>query len=306
MASRRAIAVSPLATLAGGETNLLRLIPALTPHGWATTITVPGEGRLRRSAEAAGIPVRRLRLGPPERRTPAAYAGAALAVRVLGDCDVALLNGLSTQRVVPALAVLGRPAVLVVNNPVESPPRAWRHARQWTTIRAIAAASHHTAAECRAAGAPPERVHVAYAAAWSDGTPPGASTPPPSGSRVGFVGRIEPRKGVLELIEAARGFLSDRPDATLTIVGDADDPRGDYALRVREAAAAPELHGRVTLAGFREDAAATMADFDLVVVPSLHEPYGTVAAEAAATARATVVSAVGGMTEVVIDGETGL
>jgi len=292
--------------MAGGETTLLRLVPGLADRGWHTTITVPGDGRLRQTAERAGLQVRRLPLGPPDRRTAASYAGAALALRRLSDCDVVLLNGLSTQRVVPALGLLGRPAVLLVNNPLDHPPHAWRHPRQWTTIRAIAAASRHVADECVAAGAPAERVHVAYPAAWEGAAPPGASAPPPSGSHVGFVGRIEPRKGVLELIEAAHGFLEGRPAATLTIIGEPGEPGDPYARRVREAAAAPSLGGRVALAGFREDAAVAMAELDLVVVPSLAEPYGTVSAEAAATGRAAVVSAVGGMTEVVIDGETGL
>lgn len=303
---RRATAVNPLDSVAGGETTLLRLIPALADHGWTTQITVPADGRLRRAAEDAGIAVRSLPLGPPTRRTAASYAGAALALRTLRDCDVALLNGLSTQRVVPALSVLGRPAVLLVNNPLPDPPAAWRRPRQWATVRAIAAASGHVAQECRAAGAPTEIVHVAYPAAWAGAAPPGASAPGPTGASVGFVGRIEPRKGVLELIEAAHTFLEHRPSATLTIVGDADDPRGDYARRVIAAAAAAGLGGRVTLAGFQEDAATAMTGFDIIVVPSLAEPFGTVAAEAAAAGRPTVVSAVGGLAEVVVDGETGL
>jgi glycosyltransferase involved in cell wall biosynthesis len=49
-----------------------------------------------------------------------------------------------------------------------------------------------------------------------------------------------------------------------------------------------------------------MTEFDLVVVPSLAEPYGTVSAEAAAAGRPAVISAVGGMAEVVLDGITGL
>ena len=60
------------------------------------------------------------------------------------------------------------------------------------------------------------------------------------------------------------------------------------------------------LAGFRDDAAAAMTEFDLVVVPSLAEPYGTVSAEAAAAGRPAVISSVGGMAEVVLEGVTGL
>lgn len=304
MADRgRVVAVNPLSWVAGGETTLLRLLPGLAERGWQVSATVPAHGRLGDALDAAGVPVRRLPLGPPERRTAGAYTGALAAPAVLRGNDVCLLNGLSTQRAVPGLRLLRTPAVLLVNNPLERPPPAWDNRRHWDTVRAVAAASDHVAAECRAAGAPADLVHTAYPAAWDGPHPPGASAPPPAGQHVGFVGQIEPRKGVLELIEAARSFLADRPDAHLTIVGEAAHREDHYAHQVRDAAGALD---RVQLAGFREDAAAAMAEFDLVVVPSLAEPYGTVSAEAAAAGRPAVISDVGGMAEVVLDGVTGL
>ncbi len=301
--ARRAVAVNPLSWVAGGETTLLRLLPGLAERGWRLSATVPAHGRLGDALAAAGVPVRRLPLGPPERRTAGAYGGALAAPAVLRGNDICLLNGLSTQRAVPGLRLLRTPAVLLVNNPLERPPPAWGNPRHWETVRAIAAASDHVAAECRAAGAPAALVRTAYPAAWDGPEPPGASAPPPSGQHVGYVGQLEPRKGVLELIEAARSFLSGRPGARLTIVGEAAHREDHYARQVRDAAAGLD---QVELAGFREDAAASMAAFDVVVVPSLAEPYGTVSAEAAAAGRPAVVCAVGGMAEVVVDGVTGL
>ena len=303
---RRIVAVNPLPWVAGGETTLLRLLPRLSDHGWLVSMTVPSKGRLRDAGRQLGLPVRRLPLGPPEKRSVASYAGAALAPAVLAGADVVLLNGLSTQRVVPALRLLRRPALLCVNNPLPESPAAWSRPGFWARVRAVAAASDHVAAECRAAGAPPELVHTAYPAAWDGGAPPGESAPPPSGLRVLFVGQLEPRKGVLDLLEAAREFLPPRPGASLTLLGEAADAGEAYAERVREAAAHPLLEGRVRLAGFVDNAVQAMTEYDLVVVPSREEPYGTVSAEAAAAGRAAVVCAVGGMREVVIDGATGL
>jgi len=303
---RRLVAVNPLPWVAGGETTLLRLLPRLSEHGWRVSMTVPARGRLSEAGEALGLPVRRLALGPPQRRTLASYAGAALAPLVLARADVALLNGLSTQRVVPALRLLRRPALLCVNNPLPEPPTAWGRRGFWSVVRGIAAASDHVAGECMQAGAPAELVHTVYPAAWDGPVAPGVAAPTPSGQRVVFVGQIEPRKGVLELIEAARVFLADRPQATLTVLGEAAAGGEAYAARVREAAAHPDLEGRVRLAGFVDHAVQAMTEYDLVVVPSHEEPYGTVSAEAAAAGRSVVVCAVGGMREVVIDGETGL
>ena len=69
MAGLRVTAVSPLASVAGGETGLLRLLPELAERDWAVSLTVPGPGRLHERAQEARIPTRRLALGPPERRT---------------------------------------------------------------------------------------------------------------------------------------------------------------------------------------------------------------------------------------------
>lgn len=276
---------------------------------------MPSAGRLERAAHAAGIETRRLDLGPPERRTAAAYAGAALAPFVLRGADAVLLNGLSTQRVVPALRLTRRragqarhPAVLRVDNPLLEPPRAWRRVGFWDRVGALIADSEHVARECAAAGAPVERIVTAYPPAWSGDRPPGAlGAARERGRRVGFVGTIEPRKGVLELIAAAEGFLAGRDSATLTLVGEAadDDPDG-YGERVRAAARNSPVASRISFEGWRDDAAAAIADFDLIVVPSLAEPFGTVAAEAAAAGVAVVASEVGGLVEVVRDGESGL
>lgn len=302
----RLTAVNPLADVAGGETGLLRLLPRLAQRGWAVRLTVPTRGRLEEAARSLGVTVRRLPLGPPERRTAASYAGGALAPLVLAGSDVVFLNGLSTQRVLPALSALRRPAVLRVNNPLTAPPPAWSRDGFWRGVPAVVADSEHVARECREAGAPPERVHAVFPPAWGGAEPPGQLAPPPSAQRVAFAGQLEPRKGLAELIEAACLFLTRRPQASLTVLGEA--PRGEeaYARGLRARAASSELAGRICFEGWVEDAAAKLAAFDVVVVPSLAEPFGTVAAEAAAAGRPVVASAVGGLCEVVIDGETGL
>ena len=302
------MAVSTLARVAGGETALLRLLPELERRGWACAVTVPGRGGVADAAGQSGITVRRLPLGAPERRTAASYAGAVLAPLALRGADALFLNGLPAQR---AVAGRGRraPAVLRVNNPLPEPPAAWRGADRWRRIAHVVADSEYTARECVAAGAPEERVVAAYPPAFEGDTPPGrrpGAAQTDAGPRVGFVGQLEPRKGVLELVSAAGDFLQASPDASLTVIGATAPGAARFAAEVRAAAAALPMADRVELAGWRQDAAGELGSFDVVVVPSLAEPFGTVAAEAAAAGVPVVASRVGGLPEVVLDGETGL
>jgi glycosyltransferase involved in cell wall biosynthesis len=306
-AAVRLAAVAPLASVAGGEAMLLRLLPELRSRRWDVVASVPGRGELEERLRREGVPVVRLPLGPPARRKPvAALAGAARAVRVAGAADIVLLNGLSAQRVLHAVRLRRRPAVLHVNNPIVGGVPAWSRPWTWSVVRAVIADSAACARECVDAGAPVERVHPLHPPAWGGVMEPRAA-PLDGPGRVGFVGRLEPRKGIEDLIVAARRFLRGRPKASLTVVGSPSEaaPPG-YQASLRAAARASGVMDRIAFPGWRSDSGAVLAEFDVVCVPSHAEPFGTVAAEAAAHGVPVVATDVGGLSEVVVDGETGV
>jgi glycosyltransferase involved in cell wall biosynthesis len=113
---------------------------------------------------------------------------------------------------------------------------------------------------------------------------PEVTVEPDDPPHVLFVGRLSEEKGVLELAEAARGL-------PLVVVGDGP-------LRDR----LPGTVGFVPpseLPGYFDRAA-------VVVCPSRREGYGVVARQAMAHARPVVATAVGGLAEAIVDGESGL
>jgi glycosyltransferase involved in cell wall biosynthesis len=125
-------------------------------------------------------------------------------------------------------------------------------------------------------------------------------TGPPETDSVLFVGALERVKGVDVLLDAWRLIRDRRPGARLVIVG-----RGSMETEVRRRAAGEpdvEIVGPVPREALREllDAAR------VVVLPSRSEGLGRVALEASARARPVVASRVGGIPELVEDGETGL
>ena len=107
-----------------------------------------------------------------------------------------------------------------------------------------------------------------------------ARTRRPSARRMGLVGRIEPRKGQLELV---RGFaLAQRviPAATLDLVGPVADE--DYADRIREEIARRGLQRSVRLRGRVRSVPAIVSMWDLCVSLSSDEGQGLAILEAMA------------------------
>jgi glycosyltransferase involved in cell wall biosynthesis len=113
------------------------------------------------------------------------------------------------------------------------------------------------------------------------------------------VGRIEPRKGPLDLVRAAPAIKAGAPGARVVVIG--SDPFGSdpgYVASVRAA-------GEVEHYGWVADGAALMRHVDVLVAPSYQEPFGTVLSEAMAVGTPVVATRVGGLAEVVEDGVTG-
>ena len=116
-----------------------------------------------------------------------------------------------------------------------------------------------------------------------------------------FVGVLERYKAFDVLADAWRRVAREVPDAVLHVVG--QGTLAPLAQRLVE-----ELPRRVewTPSLTAEEVAAALDASTLLVLPSRSEGMGRVVVEAAARGRAVVASRVGGIPDVVVDGETGL
>jgi D-inositol-3-phosphate glycosyltransferase len=128
-----------------------------------------------------------------------------------------------------------------------------------------------------------------------------------------FAGRLEPLKGADTLLGAlAKLCQEERFDDVVTLVIGDDSGDGSAAggerRRLEAVAGDTGLTSRVRFLGAieHEDLADYYALADICVVPSRTETFGLVALEAQALGTPVVASAVGGLTEIVEDGQTGI
>ena len=127
----------------------------------------------------------------------------------------------------------------------------------------------------------------------------------PSLPYVLFVGRITRQKGIIHLVHAIRHM---NPGFQIVLCAGAPDT-AEIAMEMQEAIGAARgiredivwIEKMVT----RPEAIALYSGAGVFVCPSIYEPFGIINLEAMACGTPVVASAVGGIKEVVVDGETG-
>jgi len=121
---------------------------------------------------------------------------------------------------------------------------------------------------------------------------------------VGMVGHFRPWKGQQLFVESLEGVVSSYPHIHFVIVGGVHDRT--YYDQVTDYIKNNGLSGHITVTGHQDNVAELMACFDIVVVPSVPEPFGLVLLEAMMLDRPVVAFDIGGPSEIVAKGKTGL
>lgn len=117
---------------------------------------------------------------------------------------------------------------------------------------------------------------------------------------VGCTANMRPVKGVDVLVEAF-GQISEKTQAHLLLIGEVRDPRIEALVQKHG------LESRIHFTGFRPDAPQIVRSCSLFVMPSrAREGLPKAAIEAMSQGVVPVVSAVGGLPELVVDGVSGL
>jgi starch synthase len=120
-----------------------------------------------------------------------------------------------------------------------------------------------------------------------------------------FVGRVTRQKGIIHLVNAIHHM--DPEYQVVLCAGAPDTPEIAEELTLAVAAAQERREGVVWIREMIDNPTKIVlySHADVFCCPSIYEPFGIINLEAMACETPVVASAVGGMKEVVVDGETG-
>jgi glycosyltransferase involved in cell wall biosynthesis len=294
-------------TWRGGQNQVLLTVMGMRSAGHRATLVAHPDGELRRRAEE-GLDL--IALAP---RTEMDFSAGWRLSRVVRREGPDVLHAHDPHAVAMAsLAVSldprGPQPPLVAARRVDFRLRGgafsrWKH-RQ---VRCFICASEAIRRVLLAGGVEPERlvtVHEGIDVAHVDAAPRadvhGELWLPHHAPLVGNIGALVPHKGQHDFIEAAALVLREIPDTRFVILGE-----GDLRPALEQQVRHLHLEKHVFLPGFRADALSWLRAFDVFVMSSVTEGLGTSLLDAMACEKPIVATRVGGIPEVVVDGETG-
>lgn len=124
---------------------------------------------------------------------------------------------------------------------------------------------------------------------------------------IGMISRITPLKGHIDFLRAASIVVRKIPRLKVLIVGEAPPSKKRYREELELLVRRLGISNIVSFIGPREDIADILSQFDVLVLPTrTPEAFGRVIIEAQAVGVPVVASRIGGIVDIIRDGENGL
>jgi hypothetical protein len=118
--------------------------------------------------------------------------------------------------------------------------------------------------------------------------------------------RIHPNKGIDTLVHATASVREQIPNVRVLVAGHVQQGSESYMERLTRLVGERDLESNVEFTGFVEDPHGLWRTASVYVQPSRVEPFGLGVLEAMAEATPVIATRIGGLREIIIEGESGL
>ncbi|MGO9098764.1 MAG: glycosyltransferase [Mycobacterium sp.] len=308
----RVLFVVPALPVGGAERHLTTMLPRMDPARFTPSVICIGdEGELFSTLRAAGIKAAALRLH--KRQAVRALIELVMMMRRTRP-DVVVVQGYNAE-------TLGRIAARIagVKHTINWVHNASGLVQRGTVRRTVDRAltrwtsAYFGVAEAQRPylvdelGHPDDKIRVIYngvdLAQFRTSTDRGVLAEfgfAENDPVVGIVAVLRPEKDHVSLLRAARTVVDELTNARFLIIGD-----GPTRPQLEALCTELGITANVHFAGSRDDVARLLPAIDVFALTSTSECFPISVLEAMACARPAVCSAVGGIPEVIKDGETG-
>ena len=131
--------------------------------------------------------------------------------------------------------------------------------------------------------------------------------PPDREPSIGIIGNIKPWKGQKTVIEAVALLVEKYPKMRCMIVGSTAKGSNGYLNELKSLVVQNSLQENILFTGYRSDATSIISNLDVVVHASIDpEPFGRVIVEGMALGKPVIATDMGGPTELIKSGDTGI
>lgn len=313
---------NPSSDVYGSDLQMLESVTAMVDAGWRVVLTTPDDGPLIGLLQARGAEVRRIDY-PVVRRENTSLKGFLRLVRdtVFAlprlcreireiDPSVVYVNTVTVPFWLLAARMMRRPAVCHVHEAEKQDSRLIRlalNAPLFLATRLIVISRASMEALADAIPRLRRKARLIYNGVPGPEVPPRPSMPTePGPRRLAIIGRLSPRKGTGIALETLARLRAEGRDVVLNVCGTAFPGYEWYVEELHDRANQPDLQGAVEFSGYVRPVWPVLERTEIVLAPSLREPFGNVVVECQLAERPVVASAAMGHLETIADGRTGL
>ena len=312
--TKRILYVTHIPSIGGAEVSLLGLLERLDRTRFDPLVVLPGKGLLANHVTKLEVPVVLLRLYDGGRRHPWPFLNSVWQLVKLIKREKIELVHANIERVNRTVTVAARlagvPQICHVRN-IQT-KESFRHffVALSPFLIANSRATEQSYAEYMRPSQTSYMIYNGVDLRRFDTAPGQMRSEWGIGAKayvIAQVSRIVPEKGIHLFIKALSVVVNRHPNVWGVIVGDTSvDGNQDYQQRLQRQVVELGLSQRVLFTGHMDNMPKVYGAIDLLVQPSIAEPFGRTLIEAMAMRLPVIGTRAGGAVEVVEDGGTGL